>query len=609
MKRLFLPFALGALLLSSCGDPQKTSLQVLQEKDYEFTVGDYVKAAARGDLEAVKLFRNAGMALGVSDAQGRTALLVASEAGRGSTVQHLVEEGAEVLQRGEGGAGPLLLAARSGSVEAVQALLAGGADPKAEDDSAWTPIAAASYEGYPAIVELLAPVSGAHLDRALHLASVKGDTKVVDVLLNEGASLYTRSGEGKTALMYAASNGKMDVVQLLLARGANPVALDNENRTAADIAAIAGHQTVSDLLNAPPEPGSPHPALDVEDAYAVLAEAEGHDPMQAVEGVYPADPSDPRATTGPLGPTIAAHSAQELAASPERITAPAQRNPQPSSASSRPAPEPVKASAASTASTASARRQAARRTNGNAPQSAPAASVNTAPLRVGGPVPTSITGSGNATTVVPSVPFEPNGAAAAGTPVAQTRSKLPVRIQGRVLAPSLAVTPERTMQNHVQMLDYRESMLPVMLNDVQGQQAEIRMLFGDRTPFVVEAGSPIPHTPLEVVSVERRIGHSKQGKGEPVNVSRMIVEDRSNGERHMILRDTPAMSSSTYAVIRFEGDGENEVFYDAREGDEFAADNGTEPYRIVGVRPNQVVIEKVATGEVYTIPRVTYRGQ
>jgi ankyrin repeat protein len=71
----------------------------------------------------------------------------------------------------------------------------------------------------------------------LHFAAFEGDAESAAILLDNGAQVDAKNGNGTTALMLAVQEGKTDVVQLLLARKASVAAKDKQGWTPLHFAA------------------------------------------------------------------------------------------------------------------------------------------------------------------------------------------------------------------------------------------------------------------------------------------------------------------------------------------------------------------------------------
>jgi hypothetical protein len=131
--------------------------------------------------------------------------------------------------------------------------------------SAWsgdgfTPLHLAAFFGHAAAAELLLE-RGAPADTVSRHAQIKvtplqsavaregaADARVVQVLLEHGASPNARGEGGGTALHSAAANEDATIVSLLLARGADPLAPRDDGQTPVDLARAAGHNEVASLL-------------------------------------------------------------------------------------------------------------------------------------------------------------------------------------------------------------------------------------------------------------------------------------------------------------------------------------------------------------------------
>ncbi|CAD7699523.1 unnamed protein product, partial [Ostreobium quekettii] len=129
--------------------------------------------------------------------------------GRLGVVHQLLAGGASVHHPNADTHTPLQVASEGGHADVVDALLAAGADPKYSD---------------------------AVGDTALHFASAtlgEPSVRTVVLLIDEGAEIDARSGDGTTPLMWAAAFGNVLTVKSLLAHGADPAIVDWGGRDAA----------------------------------------------------------------------------------------------------------------------------------------------------------------------------------------------------------------------------------------------------------------------------------------------------------------------------------------------------------------------------------------
>ena len=86
------------------------------------------------------------------------------------------------------------------------------------------------------------------LNKALTMATVKGDTLEVETLLQEGADADAKSSSGQTVLMYASMRGHTEIVQLLLSEGADVNVKNTEGVTALQITILRKFGDVENLL-------------------------------------------------------------------------------------------------------------------------------------------------------------------------------------------------------------------------------------------------------------------------------------------------------------------------------------------------------------------------
>lgn len=139
-------------------------------------------------------------------------------------------------------AGPaedLLNAATRDDTAAVQALLSKGANVNARDASnGKTALFVASDYGYRDVVQILLDQKASVNVKtnlgatALMAAAFKGHDDVVKLLIERHADVNAKNGSGVTALMGAAFKGDRDVVKMLLDKGANVNARADNGSTA-----------------------------------------------------------------------------------------------------------------------------------------------------------------------------------------------------------------------------------------------------------------------------------------------------------------------------------------------------------------------------------------
>ncbi len=164
-----------------CGrSPEKAVKEPRKELaalNLQFTPDDFVRSAGNGDLTAVKLFLDAGMAVDTRGSTTFTALAAAAMRGHLPVVKLLLERGADVNAAPDDGSTPLLHAAEREHLPVLEALLAKGANLNLTNSSGST---------------------------ALHWAVRRDNTNIAAQLLKHGASTAILETNGMTAVDCAA---------------------------------------------------------------------------------------------------------------------------------------------------------------------------------------------------------------------------------------------------------------------------------------------------------------------------------------------------------------------------------------------------------------------
>jgi ankyrin repeat protein len=539
--------------LVSCGNREQEARSELSAKSFTFTIDEFMRAARQGDVAALKHFREAGMEVDVTDGEGMTALFRAAQAGQAEAVAYLASQGANVEATGASFDTPLVAAARTGTLETVKALLNAKADPKVRTARhSWTALTAATYRGDVGIVNLLAPLSGGSLDEALQIASLQGKPAVVDALLRHGADVFSRSKDNKTPLMYAAAHGHADVVRLLMLNGSNKLLFDNDKLTAADLALAAGHADILAVLDDPKN----MPPAPVDGSAGELVASEQSVTEAAAEGGVPAEgvAADASALAATVDGAVPGEIPTEPGATVAGVSPVAHDGP------------------------AAVDPELAMEVEAAAPFESPTGEDMTAAV----------------------------GGGAAGLVAGGPRRALPrqaPRLQGGKL-PGVSDGSTVALKETVRVREFREGQLPIVLEEVPavGSSARIRVLgAAGSAPEIVPAGGAIGDTGLELVRVERKFMNSKMGEGHLLDVSHAVVRERATGRRHIVKRNQAAPSSQATALISA---GSGDEVYEVQEGDEFTVgEDQPARYRVLDVRPTQVVVENIETGETATLAR------
>lgn len=171
---------------------------------------------------------------------------------------------------------------------------------------------------------------------------------------------------------------------------------------------------------------------------------------------------------------------------------------------------------------------------------------------------------------------------------------------------------------------FREESLPIMFKGIENGEAKVRVLSQPGSdPVVVDRGAQIEGTNYRVVDYREKFISGKEGGGntgntvaestdplalnedadESIDVSEVVVQNVETGEEHELVKDIAGRSNISYAVLTTP---DSSARYIVHPNDKFTTKddlNGEVEYEVLDIRPTQVVVQDLATLDVFTIAR------
>ncbi len=165
---------------------------------------EYVKSAARGSLDDVKKEINKGQVVDAYDHARTSAFHVAAVNGHNEIVDYLISEGAKVDHRDKNLMTPLLSCIFRGRVDMVRKLCKNGASKEITDRKHRGVMYYAAYSGEIVLAKMFMNQHNINKNdqewgwTPLHVAASTGNMEMVELLLDNKASIYRLSFQEKT---------------------------------------------------------------------------------------------------------------------------------------------------------------------------------------------------------------------------------------------------------------------------------------------------------------------------------------------------------------------------------------------------------------------------
>ncbi len=209
------------------------------------------KAISNNDIAALKQLIERGVNINCHNKNGTTALMSALTKGRMKIAEILLENGANIKDKDLDFA--LMKAVEFGHAEITKILLEKGANIYAKNPNGYNPLRLAITYDHIDVVKTLIE-KGVDINAqnngytVLMTTSQNGKSKMVAMLLKNGANANLRNLNGQTALMLASQHNRVKAVKALLENGANINTQDYSGYTALMLTIMRGQTDAAKIL-------------------------------------------------------------------------------------------------------------------------------------------------------------------------------------------------------------------------------------------------------------------------------------------------------------------------------------------------------------------------
>ncbi len=192
-------------------------------------------AAQSGEWDVVKLLISKGAKFNNEITIQGTPLHFAVQEGNLDMIGFLLDEGADIESQDKDNKKPLHLAVDANRLSVIKLLLDRGANVNVKDMYDKTPLDLATEE------DVIKVLEKAQLDQGLLINARDGNLDKVKDLIAQGANLETKDN---TALHNACSNGHLKIVEYLIDKGASLKAKNKDGKTPLELAVQKGYTDI-----------------------------------------------------------------------------------------------------------------------------------------------------------------------------------------------------------------------------------------------------------------------------------------------------------------------------------------------------------------------------
>ncbi|XP_029474614.1 ankyrin-3-like [Rhinatrema bivittatum] len=202
---------------------EKPKLHIAKSKQIPSDLNGIFGLVAKGDISRLKEILKDND-INAVNSSNETLLHVAAANGQVPVIDYLIGKGAKLEMKDKNGRTPLHRASEKGHAEAVRVLLNAGANLYALDKDANAPLHLAAQNKHFDIVKMMLQDETRNYRNRhnfLHMAALKDDSQLTQLLLKNGAAVDAKDDQKNTALHYAVSHGFVNTVRVLLEAGAS----------------------------------------------------------------------------------------------------------------------------------------------------------------------------------------------------------------------------------------------------------------------------------------------------------------------------------------------------------------------------------------------------
>lgn len=199
--------------------------QANENNGSKLIVSEFFVAVTENNIGKLNQYIARGVPVDSRDADGRTALLLATHANAVDAARILIEKGADVNTKDNMNDSPYLYAGAHGRLQILKMTIAAGADLGSTNRYGGTALIPAAHHGHVEVVRYLL-TTGIDINHVNNLgwtalleAVILGDggpvyQQIVKLLLLAGADRTIGDKQGITALEHAKSRGQTEIVKL-----------------------------------------------------------------------------------------------------------------------------------------------------------------------------------------------------------------------------------------------------------------------------------------------------------------------------------------------------------------------------------------------------------